>query len=82
MKQEIIDLFTKTKKTKIEFKPAIQVTPPYALKVWVDRIFKIGDNIMINVSNLDEDFNQKLDTVDDAFLKPLKSRLESIINKQ
>ncbi|MBP7398209.1 MAG: hypothetical protein KA954_01395 [Chitinophagales bacterium] len=75
MIKQIIDLFTKSEKTKISFKPEIRL-PGEGQPVWIDQLQKVGNNYVITVSTDKDNGKMNLNAIDATYLYPLLNRMK------
>lgn len=87
MIDQIKELFDKAKTPAIEFNPAIkvQITNQFLCQhpVWIEKMFKKGENYSITVSNADNDkMNISIAAVDECYLRGLSIRLHAMFAKR
>ena len=82
MIEKVIELFNRSGLDKIEFTPEIKLKmTPHTPVVWIDKIYKVRDQLMITVSTISDSTNMNLAAVDDKYLSSLNIRLYSMYGK-
>ncbi len=79
MLEKIVNIFNKSGKSKIEFEPAIKIKmTPHSSIIWIDKMFKVKDNYMIEVSCNNDKTNMNVAALDITYLNSLAIRLHGM----
>jgi hypothetical protein len=83
MIEKVTELFNSTGKPKVEFKPEIKIACAGNHEpLWIDCIFKLRNNLMVKVSNRENNsINMSLAALDQSKLLSICDRLQALASK-
>lgn len=82
MKEEIITLFDKTGKGKIDFEPNIRIKPkPDSVSTWIECIMKYKDSYLLVIGNQKDRMVKNIDNIDHSILASVHARLNEQSSK-